>query len=173
MTGFFDSLFSGPLGTPAARRSWLAGLRESIPKAATKNDLLDQIDGALFVPEPEGDPATLESLAKRYRGQVDKAGDLHDRVNKVARKGLPEVWVGDTSVRASDAVAAAARAATQMSEAFDGGAKALVTLADALERAKKQDADGRAKVADARGQLGGTEGVFDRMVETDSEKAEL
>ncbi|BCM67565.1 MULTISPECIES: WXG100 family type VII secretion target [Streptomyces] len=173
MTGFFDSLFSGPLGTPAARRSWLAGLRESIPKAATKNDLLDQIDGALFVPEPEGDPATLESLAKRYRGQVDKAGDLHDRVNKVARKGLPEVWVGDTSVRASDAVAAAARAATQMSEAFDGGAKALVTLADALERAKKQDADGRAKVADARRQLGGKDGFFDRMVETDEEKAEL
>ncbi|MCE0446931.1 WXG100 family type VII secretion target [Streptomyces tricolor] len=173
MTGFFDSLFSGPLGTPAARRSWLAGLRESIPKAATKNDLLDQIDGALFVPEPEGDPATLESLAKRYRGQVDKAGDLHDRVNKVARKGLPEVWVGDTSVRASDAVAAAARAATQMSQAFDGGAKALVTLADALERAKKQDADGRAKVADARRQLGGKDGFFDRMVETDEEKAEL
>jgi uncharacterized protein YukE len=173
MTGFFDSLFSGPLGTPAARRSWLAGLRESIPKAATKNDLLDQIDGALFVSAPEGDPAALEALGKRYRGQVDKAGDLHDRVDKVARKGLPEVWAGDTSVLASDAVAAAARAATKMSEAFDGGAKALVALADELGHAQRQDADGRAKVVQARRQLGGKDGIFDRMVETDEEKREL
>ncbi|MFD0393798.1 hypothetical protein ACFQ3Z_20975 [Streptomyces nogalater] len=136
MTGFLS-----PLGSPAARRSWLAGLRDSIPRAATKNDLLDQIDGALFAPAPQGDPAALETLGKRYRGQVDKAGDLHDRVNKVARKGLPEVWTGKTSVLASDGVAAAARAATSMAEAFDGGAKALFTLADALGHARRQDAE--------------------------------
>jgi hypothetical protein len=168
MTGFF-----GPLNSPAAPRSWLAGLCESIPKAGSKNDLLDQIDGALFVSAPDGDTATLESLSKRYRGQVDKAGDLHDRVNKVARKGLPEVWAGDTGVLASDAVGAAARAATKMAEAFQGGAKALLTLADALGHAQKQDADGRARMEQAKQRLGGEDGFFDRMVETDAEKADL
>ncbi|CAL9307543.1 hypothetical protein [Streptomyces sp. SudanB182_2057] len=171
MTGFLS-----PLDSPAARRSWLAGLRDSIPKAASKNDLLDQIDGALFVAAPQGDPATLNALGKRYRGQVDKAGDLHDRVNKVARKGLPEVWTGRTSVLASDGVAAAARAATEMAEAFDGGAKALAALADALGHAKRQDADGRARLDQARRQLGPREGFFDvvdRMIETDEEKQAL
>ncbi|MBL1107441.1 peptidoglycan-binding protein [Streptomyces sp. 5-8] len=169
MTGFFS-----PLDSPAARRSWLADLCGSIPKAATKNDLLDQIDGALFVSAPQGDTGALEALGKRYRGQVDKAGDLHDRVHKVARKGLPEVWVGDTSVLASDGVAAAARAATKMSEAFEGGAKALHALADALGPAKKQDADGRAKLVQAKQQLGPRDGFFDlgRLIETDEEKAE-
>ncbi|MFI9425656.1 peptidoglycan-binding protein [Streptomyces achromogenes] len=171
MTGFL-----GPLDSPAARRSWLAGLRDSIPKATSKNDLLDRIDGALFVPAPQGDPATLEALGKRYRGQVDKAGDLHDRVNKVARKGLPEVWTGKTSVLAADGVAAAARAATDMAEAFDGGAKALYALADALGHAQRQDADGRARLEQAKRQLGPKDGFFDivdRMIETDEEKQAL
>jgi hypothetical protein len=171
MTGFWGALV--PFSTPAARRSWLAGLCESIPKAGSKNDLLEQIDGALFVGAPVGDTATLESLSKRYRGQVDKAGDVHDRVDKVARKGLSEVWVGDTSVRASDAVGAAARAATKMAEAFQGGAKALLTLADALGNAQKQDADGRAKMQAAKQRLGAKDGFFDRMIETDEEEADL
>ncbi|MEU8028725.1 peptidoglycan-binding protein [Streptomyces sp. NPDC049099] len=172
--GLFDLNPLGALETPAGRRSWLAGLCTSIPKAADKNDLLDQIDDALLVCAPVGDTATLESLGKRYRDQVHHAGDVHGRVNKVAHKGLPEVWVGDTSVLASDGVAAAARAATRMSEAFQGGAKALHALADALGTAKKQDADGRAKLQQAKQKLGPPDSFFDvgRMIETDEEKAE-
>ncbi|MGW2417946.1 peptidoglycan-binding protein [Streptomyces sp. NPDC001709] len=168
--GFLTPL--GALDTPAGRRDWLADLCTSIPKAGTKNDLLDQIDGALFVSAPAGDTATLESLGKRYRGQVDKAGELHDRVNKVARKGLPEVWVGDTSVLAGAAVGAAVRAVTKMSEAFQGGAKALHALADALGTAKKQDADGRAKLRQAKQTLGPEDSFFDlgNLIETDQEK---
>ncbi|SED52150.1 hypothetical protein SAMN05216532_4814 [Streptomyces sp. 2231.1] len=172
MTGFFG-LPLLPTDTPAGRRSWLAGLCESIPKATSKNDLLDQIDGALFACAPVGDTATLESLGKRYRGQVDKAGDVHDRVHKVARKGLPEVWVGDTSVLASDAVGAAGRAATKMAEAFEGGAKALIALADALTDAQKQDTEGRSRMRQAKQQLGGKDGFLDRMIETDEEKKAL
>ncbi|MFI9806418.1 peptidoglycan-binding protein [Streptomyces sp. NPDC052301] len=172
--GILDLNPFGALDTPAGRRSWLADLCTSIPKAGSKNDLLDQIDSALLVSAPVGDTATLESLGKRYRDQVDKAGDLHDRVNKVARKGLPEVWVGETSVRASDGVAAAARAATRMSDAFQGGAKALHALADALGTAKKQDTDGRAKMQQAKQRLGPRDGFFDigSLIPTDQEKAE-
>ncbi|MEV5874302.1 peptidoglycan-binding protein [Streptomyces sp. NPDC052101] len=172
--GFSDLNPWGALQTPAGRRDWLAELCTSIPRAANKNELLDQIDNALVVSAPQGDTATLESLGKRYRDQVDKAGDLHDRVDRVARKGLPEVWVGDTSVLASAAVAATARAATRMSEAFQGGAKALHALADALAGAKEQDAAGRARMQQARQRLGPRDSVFDLggLIETDKQEAE-
>ncbi|MER6569263.1 peptidoglycan-binding protein [Streptomyces sp. NPDC001093] len=176
--GIFDDLNPltpfAALNTPSGRRSWLAGLCTSIPRATDRNDLLDLIDNALLTSAPAGDTATLESLGTRYRGQVDKAGELHDRVNRVARKGLPEVWVGHTSVLASDAVAGAARAATRMSEAFQGGAKALHALADALGTAQTQDADGRALLRQAKERLGPRDSFFDvgRAIETAQEKAE-
>ncbi|WP_225877331.1 peptidoglycan-binding protein [Streptomyces resistomycificus] len=91
----------------------------------------------------------------------------------MARKGLSEVWVGDTSVRASDAVGGASRAVTEMAEAFQGGARALLTLADAIGDAQKQDADGRGRLNHARGQLGGRDGFMDKLIETDEEKQEL
>lgn len=153
------------------RRARLEGLCESIPKAGSKNDLLDLIGQALGVSGPEGDPATLESLGKRYRGQVDHAGDLYDRVDRVARRGLPNIWVGDTSVLASDAVSASARAATQLVDAFQGGARALTLLADAVRAAQKQDSDGRAKLNDARASLGGRDGFFDNWHEDDGEES--
>lgn len=172
--GFLDLNPWGALGTPAGRRSWLADLCTSIPRTTDKNDLLDQIDNALMACAPVGDTATLESLGKGYRDQVDKAGGLHDRVNRVAHKTLPEVWVGDTGVLASDGVAAAARAATKMSDAFQGGAKALHALADALGTAKKQDADGRAKMQQAQRKLGPRDSFFDiaSVILSDQEKAE-
>ncbi|TWV42528.1 hypothetical protein FRZ03_19795 [Streptomyces misionensis] len=57
---------------------------------------------------------------------------MHDRADEVAGKGLPGVWVGDTGVLASDAVAAVARDAMRMAEAFRGGAKALHALPEPL-----------------------------------------
>ncbi|MEW2620794.1 peptidoglycan-binding protein [Streptomyces sp. NPDC048106] len=169
--GFFPDPF-GALATPEGRRSWLAGLCTSIPKAGNKNDLLDQIDSALLACAPVGDTATLEELGDCYRNQVDKVGDLHDRTSKVAKKGLPEVWVGDTGVLASSAVAATGRAVTKMSEAFQGGAKALHTLADALGAAQQQDADGRAKMRQARQRLGPRDSFFDlgALLESEEER---
>lgn len=153
------------------RRARLRGLCESIPKAGSKNDLLELIDQTLGVPVPEGDPATLESLGKQYRGQVDDAGDLCDRVDRVARRGLPEIWVGDTSVLAQDAVSAASRAATQLAEAFLGGARALTVLADAVREAHGQDGEGRAKLREAKTSLGGRDGSFDNIHEDDGEES--
>ena len=112
------------------RRKRLAELCGTISSADSKNDLIDAIDAALAVSAPVGDTATLETLGKLYRGQAGDAGDVGDRIDKVARKGLPEVWVGKTSVAASAVVSAASRDAQQMVEAFEGGAKALLTLAD-------------------------------------------
>ncbi|MBJ6639135.1 peptidoglycan-binding protein [Streptomyces sp. DHE7-1] len=153
------------------RRKRLAGLARSISSAGSKNDLIDAIDDALAVSPPMGDHATLESLARTYRGQVEKANDVRDRVDKVARKGLPEVWVGRTSVLASDVVSAASRDARQMAEAFEGGAKALLSLADAVKDARVQDRDGRTKLHSARTMLGGRDGFFDDWHEDDEEES--
>jgi hypothetical protein len=114
------SFLSSPLDSPSFRLAWLAGLSKKMLGAGSKNELLDLIDNALSVPEPGGDQALLEDLAMLYRGQADPVGSVFDQVDRVARKGLPEVWVGDTSVLASDAVKAAGRSVTQMSEAFQG-----------------------------------------------------
>ncbi|GHI06965.1 peptidoglycan-binding protein [Streptomyces cellostaticus] len=153
------------------RRKRLDGLCKRISSADSKNDLIDAIDDALGVSAPAGDHATLESLAKRYRGQCDDAGHVRDRVDKVARKGLPEVWVGKTSVLASDVVAAASRDAQQMSDAFEGGAKALLKLADSVKSAQDQDRDGRSKLRQARTTLGGKDGFFDDWYEDDDEES--
>ncbi|MCX5401211.1 hypothetical protein [Streptomyces sp. NBC_00102] len=69
----------------------------------------------------------------------------------MGRKGLPEVWVGDTGILASDAVNAAGRAVTRMSEAFHDGARALLTPADAIGAARERMNDatiGRATGSD-------------------------
>lgn len=152
------------------RRRKLADLCDQISSAGSKNDLLDAIDDALGVCAPVGDVATLESLHKRYSDQVDDAERLGKRIGKVAKQGLPQAWVGDTRVLASQVVLAAQRDATQMVEAFRGGAKALLQLADALGDAKKKDSDGRAALRKARTMLGDRDGWFDDLVEKDDEE---
>ncbi|UNZ15827.1 peptidoglycan-binding protein [Streptomyces sp. 891-h] len=156
--------------TPAECRRQLADLSEHISTAGSKNDLLEHIDSALSVPAPPGDSLTLESLSKTYRDQAEKVDDVYKRVHRVARKGLPEVWVGDTSVLASNVVSAAGRSATQMAEAFRGGAKALLKLADALGDAQRKDHQGRAGLRQAKRQLGGRDGWFDDLHEDDDEE---
>ncbi|MFF9626217.1 peptidoglycan-binding protein [Streptomyces griseosporeus] len=153
------------------RRKRLAELSGDIDSAGSKNDLIEAIDAALGVSAPEGDPTTLEMLGKRYKDQADDATKLSERVGKVAAQGIPDVWVGDTSVLAADAVSAAARAAAEMSEAFTGGGKALLTFSDQLQAAQKKDGDGRAKLSEARGMLGGKDGFFDDLHEDDEEES--
>nr|WP_237536589.1 peptidoglycan-binding protein [Streptomyces sp. SID5785] len=138
--------------------------------AGSKNELLDLIDDALSVPAPGGDPGTLEGLATLYRGRLDDVGSIHDQVDHVGRKGLTEVWVGDTGIRASDAVNAAARAVTQMSEAFQGAASVLLTLADAIGAAQRDDERGRGQLLEQKKTLGGKDGFFDDLHENDEEE---
>ncbi|MFD7610442.1 peptidoglycan-binding protein [Streptomyces sp. NPDC059828] len=152
------------------RRQKLNGLRGRISSAGSKNDLIDAIEDALAVSAPVGNPKVIESLGKRYTGQTDEADKVGDRIDGVARKGLPQVWVGDTSVLASDVVSAAAGDARQMIEAFQCGGKALIALSDALETAQTKDGNGRSMLRDARSMLGGRDGFFDDWHENDGEE---
>ncbi|MEU7282223.1 peptidoglycan-binding protein [Streptomyces sp. NPDC045431] len=164
------SFFSSPFDSPSFRLDWLAGLSKKMLGVESKNELLDLIDNALSVPEPGGDRALLEGVARLYRSQVDPVGTVFDRVDRVGRKGLPEVWVGDTSVLASDAVNATGRSVTQMSEAFNGCATTLLTLADAIDEAQRKDQEGRGQLLEQKKMLGGRDGFFDDLHEDDEEE---
>ncbi|MFG1807411.1 peptidoglycan-binding protein [Streptomyces sp. NPDC049040] len=164
------SFFFSPLDSPSVRLAELAGLSKKILNAGSKNELLDLIDDALSVPVPGGDTGTLESLAGLYRGQVDHVSSVSDQVDRVGSKGLPQVWVGETSILASDAVGAAGRSVTRMIEAFQGGATVLVTLADAIGAAQRKDEQGRGQLLDQKRMLGGKDGFFDNLHENDGEE---
>ncbi|OIK07196.1 peptidoglycan-binding protein [Streptomyces monashensis] len=151
------------------RRTRLGELCKTIASADSKNDLIDAINDALAVSAPVGDTATLESLGKLYQKQ--DLEDLYKRIDRVAKKGLPDVWAGNTSVLASDAVAAAGVAAGAMGRAFYGGGLALLTFSDALKDAKRQDSDGRDSLREALGTLGGKDDWFDDLFESDADKA--
>lgn len=88
----------------------------------------------------------------------------------MGRKSLPEVWVGDTGILASDAVKAAGRSATQMTEAFNGCATVLLTLADAIGAAQRKDEQGRGQLLEQKRALGGKDGFFDDLHENDEEE---
>ncbi|MEU6660385.1 peptidoglycan-binding protein [Streptomyces sp. NPDC046821] len=153
------------------RRSKLDGLCLLIPLSGSKNHLIGLIERALGVRAPVGDPATIEALGTRYTGQTDEADAVRKRIDRVARKGLPQAWVGETSVLASEVVSAATRDVDQLIEAFRRGGTALVTLADALTAAQALDAAGRVKLHDARTMLGGKDNFLDDLIETDEEEA--
>jgi hypothetical protein len=140
--------------------------------ADSKNAVLQAIDNLLAVPAPVGSPSTLDAIARRYKSQADDAADVQQRVEKVAASGLPAVWVGSTGAKAAEVVGAAGRSAEQMAEAFRKVSKALYDLSDALTSAQSKDGDGREQLRKARAMLGGGDGFFDDMVETDDEEAE-
>ncbi|GAA1528962.1 hypothetical protein GCM10009730_42730 [Streptomyces albidochromogenes] len=155
------------------RRAALAGAMNAIDGAGSKNDLIAAIDQALAVPEPKGDPAAIESAANAYKKAVDHCRfEVEEPVEHVAAEKLPQAWEGMASVTAQQVVAAAGRAAEQMTEAFQQGKKALECLADGVRAAQREDGPGRSELLRARNMLGGADGFFDGMVEKDAEEEE-
>lgn len=153
-----------------SRRSELAGLKGRVEGAGDKNDLIEAIDKALAVEAPVGDPGAIETASQQFKQASSTVDEASGRIGDAA-SGLPEVWTGRTQVAATDVVAAAQRAADRMREAFEGSAKALVALADGVEEAQRQDRTGREILTEARSSLGGEDGFFDGMWDSDDEEA--
>lgn len=155
------------------RRAKLAAVVRAIDDAESKNDLLAAIDEALAVPRPKGDPAAIESAATDYGKAAERCRfEIEEPVEQVAARELKQAWEGMASVTAQQVVAAAARAAEQMTEAFVQGKKALEALADGVRAAQKKDGPGRADLRRARSILGDEDGFFDNLVEKDAEEQE-
>ncbi|KMS77488.1 peptidoglycan-binding protein [Streptomyces leeuwenhoekii] len=153
-----------------SRRSELAGLKGSIQGADDKNGLIEAIRKSLDVKAPVGDPGAIEAASRQFKQAVSTVDEAAGRIGKAA-SGLPAVWTGTTQVAASDVVAAARRAADQMREAFEGSAKALTALADGVSDAQQRDRVGCEVLREALSSLGGEDGFFDGMWDSDEEDA--
>ncbi|MGW0737026.1 WXG100 family type VII secretion target [Streptomyces sp. NPDC002851] len=155
------------------RRADLVDAVRAIENAGSKNDLIAAIDKALGVAAPMGDPDTIESAAKAYGKAADHCRhEVEEQVEQVAKKALPQAWDGMASGSAQRVVAAAARTAEQIREAFEQGKKALGSLADGVRDAQRQDGPGREALSRARTMLGSEDGFWDDLVEKDAEEAE-
>lgn len=142
----------------------------SLARADSKNGVIEAVDALLGVSEPVGSPSLLDSIGRTYKAQADDAADVQSRVEKVAKSGLPSVWVGSTGARAAEVVGAAGRSAEQMAEAFKKASSALFDLSDDLTTARSTDAEGRRQLRTALNMLGGEDGFFDDMWEKDAEE---
>lgn len=123
--------------------------REQLEKIKLWIDMSDGFGGvqllrkaigeALSVREPMGDPGALRGQgAGAYTKAASQADVSRTDVDHVARQGLPEVWVGETSERASNVVTAASRELDRTVTVFQTARQELDVLADALERAQEQ-----------------------------------
>ncbi|MFJ9854717.1 peptidoglycan-binding protein [Streptomyces sp. NPDC101150] len=155
------------------RREKLEHYRKSIDSANDKDALISEIDKALSVSEPAGSPHTIESLGRRYKRQSDAAANVRDRVNKVAKHGLPDSWVGSTGAKAGEVVAAAGRDAEQMGEAFQKVGICLMNFADQLKEAKKIDKDGRHELNHALYILDDEDGTWDNWFDDEASEQVL
>ncbi|MER6014250.1 WXG100 family type VII secretion target [Streptomyces bluensis] len=148
------------------RRAELADAVNAIEDAGSKNDLIAAIEKALAVDGPKGHPDAIEAAADSYKKAADQCQfEVEEPVRQVASKDLPQAWEGMASVTAQQVVAAAGRAAEQMTEAFRQGKKALECLADGVRAAQAEDGPGLVGLRRARTMLGDPDGPFD-WVET-------
>ncbi|WP_053922277.1 hypothetical protein [Streptomyces chattanoogensis] len=155
------------------RREKLENYRKGIASANDKDALISEINKALGVSEPAGSPHIIESLGKRYKRQSDAAVKVRDRVNKVAKHGLPDAWAGSTGAKAGEVVAAAGRDADQMGEAFYEVGICLMSFADQLKDAKKRDKDGRDELNHALYILDDEDGTWDNWFDDEASEQVL
>jgi hypothetical protein len=151
------------------QRELLKGCAERIDGTQSKNELLSAINDTLLVPSPAGNPTLIEHSGERYRQLASLADEIGEEAKSVGKSGLPKVWAGVTGATAAESVMAASRNAQGMSEVFHQGGGTLIALADSLFSAQQKDSDGRDMLREALRGLGGEDGFFDDMVETDEE----
>lgn len=103
-----------------------------------RNALADAITEAREFSAPQGNPDHIDGVAGRYREAaaiVDRAqGDL----GKVAKDGLPSVWVGTAGSKASEVIRAASYSADQMAQKFQEAVPALRALSEGIREAQSK-----------------------------------
>ncbi|MEU5614141.1 peptidoglycan-binding protein [Streptomyces sparsogenes] len=103
-----------------------------------RNALADAITEARGFSAPHGNPDHIDGVAGRYREAaaiVDRAqGDL----GKVAKDGLPSVWVGTAGSKASEVIKAASYSADQMAQKFQEAVPVLRALSEGIREAQSR-----------------------------------
>ncbi|MES4906645.1 MULTISPECIES: peptidoglycan-binding protein [unclassified Streptomyces] len=101
-----------------------------------RNDLAGAISEAREFSAPLGSPDHIDGVAARY----GKAAEIVDRaqgdLRKVAKDGLPAVWVGTAGAKASEVVGAASYSADQMAQKFQEAVPVLKALSMGIGKAQ-------------------------------------
>ncbi|GAA3790853.1 hypothetical protein GCM10022226_07340 [Sphaerisporangium flaviroseum] len=67
------------------------------------------VDEALTLPPPKGDLVRLQALIDDYQRASNRLHDVYEDLKVLARRGIPEVWIGGAGAMASETVVAAYR----------------------------------------------------------------
>lgn len=118
--------------------------------------LPDAIDAFLGVPQPKGNPGALRDLAGVYRAIALDADRLQLDVDGVAKRKLPDVWVGQAQEKASEVFRAVGHELDHAVTVCGKAHSALDNLARAVEDAQKMHADARDPLHRAKNELGGS-----------------
>ncbi|MCF6524034.1 peptidoglycan-binding protein [Streptomyces sp. JJ36] len=116
--------------------------------------LANLIDEALGTPEPEGDPDHIEGKAAAYGKAAQYVSEVRGDISSVADAGLPEVWIGEASSRASDVTRAAGNTAEVMADRFRTASRELSLLSEGIARAQRAHGLGLDALHSARNHLG-------------------
>jgi hypothetical protein len=105
--------------------------------------LREAVGNALRTPSPAGVPVEIAGQADRF---ITAGRDYHAEqaaATGPTAAGLPEMWLGETAVAATDAARAIDSAIGRLADTFEAAGKALDELAAALAEAQRQDQVGR------------------------------
>ncbi|MGY0061111.1 peptidoglycan-binding protein [Streptomyces sp. LZ34] len=80
------------------------------------SDLSDAIGKARDSPTPFGDPDHIDGVAASYTRAAELLESAQGDLGKVAKAGLPAVWVGTAGEKASEVVGAASRSTDETAE---------------------------------------------------------
>ncbi|MDX3230810.1 peptidoglycan-binding protein [Streptomyces sp. ME19-01-6] len=101
--------------------------------------LSDAIGKARDTPTPIGDPDHIDGVAARYTRAAELLESAQGDLAKVAKAGLPAVWVGTAGEKASQVVGAASRSTDETAEKLREAVPVLRQLAIDIGAAQATD----------------------------------
>ncbi|GAA2368621.1 peptidoglycan-binding protein [Streptomyces cuspidosporus] len=102
-------------------------------------ELSDAIGKARDFPAPIGDPDHIDGVADNYKRAASLLESAQGDLAKVAKDGLPAVWVGTAGEKASEVVGAASRTTDQTAENLREAEPVLRQLAIDIGAAQARD----------------------------------
>ncbi|MEU0809342.1 peptidoglycan-binding protein [Streptomyces sp. NPDC005970] len=103
------------------------------------SDLSDAIGKARDTPVPFGDPDHIDGVAASYTRAAELLESAQGDLGKVAKAGLPAVWVGTAGEKASEVVGAASRTTDETAEKLREAVPVLRQLAIDIGAAQATD----------------------------------
>jgi hypothetical protein len=133
-------------------RQWQS-LLDSAFSSEDKSELIDMINGALAVAPPGGSPPAISDKGGAYQKASSTCLTVSTDLGNIATGALPAAWRGDVADTASQAVTALSAEASNASGALLLAGQTLLTWAESLQKAQRDDRYGRGCLQSARSSL--------------------